>query len=287
VVQCGAADIGTGTYTILAQVAGDVLGMSPEKVRVEIGDSNLPNVTFAGGSQGAGAWSSVVHVAATELRQKLVQQTTSNKRSPLYKAKIDDIMFENGNMFLKQEGNRRQSYVELLSHLQQKEIEAVGTWKVGEGKGETGEKYAMSAFGSHFAIVRVDPELGTVRVAKCVGVFAAGRILNTKTARSQVMGGIVWGIGQTLLEHTHLDYNYGRYTNANLAEYLVPVNADIPEIEIDFIPENDPHINVLGVKGIGEIGMVGAGAAIANAIFHATGKRIRDLPITHDKLLTV
>jgi xanthine dehydrogenase YagR molybdenum-binding subunit len=294
VVQCGAADIGTGTYTILAQVAAEVLGLSPESILVEIGDTTLPVVTFAGGSQGAGAWSSAVHVAATALRQKLMQLAIADPKSPLHQAQLENLAVENGRLFLKQNRDRSESYTQLLSRSKQPAVEAIGKWQVGAKPGvDTGEvaqedvkaKYAMQTFGAQFAQVRVDPDLGIVRVVKCVGVFGAGRILNPKTARSQLMGGIVWGIGQALLEHTHMDSNLGRYTNANFAEYLVPVNADIPEIEIDFVEEVDKHINVLGVKGVGEIGMVGANAAIANAVFHATGKRIRDLPITPDKLL--
>ena len=280
VVQCGAADIGTGTYTILAQVAADVLGLTSDEVKVEIGDTTLPNVVYAGGSQGAGAWTSAVHAAATELKNKLINLAIYTPQSSLNGAKVEDVKVENGRLLFNSES---ESYTDLLSRLQQKEIEALGTWKADEG---AAEKFAMTTFGAQFAKVQVDPDFGIVRIIKCVGVFAAGRILNVKTARSQLMGGIVWGIGQALLEHSHLDYNYGRYTNANFAEYMVPVNADIPEIEIDFIEEVDPHINILGVKGIGEVGMVGAGAAIANAIFHATGKRIRDLPISVDKVIT-
>jgi len=282
VVQCGAVDIGTGAYTILAQVAADVLGLSPEQIQVEIGDTTLPNVTFAGGSMGAGAWSSAVHTAAIALRNKLVTMAITNPQSPLYQAKPEDIAVENGRLFHTQDPSQGETYTAVLCHLEQPSVEVVASWKPDMG---AGQKYAMHAFGAQFAKVQVDPDFGTVRVLKCVGVFAAGRILNAKTARSQLIGGIVWGIGQALLENTHMDYNYGRYTNANLAEYLIPVNADIPDIEIDFIPEEDPHINVLGVKGIGEIGMVGAGAAIANAIFHATGKRMRDLPITPEKVM--
>lgn len=146
-------------------------------------------------------------------------------------------------------------------------------------------QYSSYSFGAQFAEVRVDPDLGEVRVTRFVGTFGAGRIVNRKTARSQMIGGIVGGIGMALMEETRMDRNFGRYTNANYAEYLVPVHADIPDIDVYFVDEEDPHVNPLGVKGIGELCIVGVASAIANAIYHATGKRIRDLPITPDKLL--
>ncbi len=145
----------------------------------------------------------------------------------------------------------------------------------------------MHAFGAQFAEVRVDADLGTVRVTRFAGAFAAGRILNAKTARSQYLGGITWGIGMALMEHTRHDTRSGRVMNANLAEYLVPVNADIPAIDVHIVPEADAHVNPVGVKGIGEIGIVGVAAAIANAVYNATGVRVRELPITPDKLIAV
>ena len=145
--------------------------------------------------------------------------------------------------------------------------------------------YSFHSFGAHFCEVRVDPDLGTVRVARFLGCYGVGRVLNLKTATSQMHGGITWGISMALQEETHMDARYGRYVNANLGEYHVPVNADIPAIEAYFVEEEDPHVNPIGVKGIGETGIVGVAAAVANAIFHATGKRIRNLPITPDKLL--
>jgi xanthine dehydrogenase YagR molybdenum-binding subunit len=144
----------------------------------------------------------------------------------------------------------------------------------------------MHAFGAQFAEVRVDAALGEVRLVRQVGAFAAGRIVNAKTARSQFLGGMVFGAGMALLEQTRMDARSGRIMNANLAEYLVPVNPDIGDVEVIMIPEEDPHVNEIGVKGIGEIGIVGAAAAIANAVYHATGKRVRDLPIAPEKLLT-
>jgi len=154
-----------------------------------------------------------------------------------------------------------------------------------DAKPDQDETYATHAFGAHFAEVSVDPDLGLVRVRRMVSAFAAGRVLNAKTARSQYAGGIVQGIGMALLEQTHLDTRLGSYTNVNLGEYLLPVHADIPPIDVIMVEENDPHVNPIGVKGIGEIGIVGVGGAIANAVFHATGKRVRDLPITIEKLL--
>lgn len=282
VVKTSATDIGTGTYTILTQVAADALGLPVEQVKVEIGDSQQPKGGQSGGSTGAGTNASAVHLAATNLRRQVVQLGIKNKRSPLYGAKEDAVKVENGRLFLAQNSARGETYSQLLTRLGHKQVEAMGEW---DGK-QPSEKYAMHAFGADFAEVAVDPDLGLVRVRRLLGVYGAGRILNVKTARSQVIGGMVWGMSQALLEHTSMDVNFGRYTNANFAEYLVPVNADIPgDIEVEFIDERDPHVNVLGVKGIGELAMVGASAAIANAIYHATGKRIRDLPITPDKLL--
>jgi xanthine dehydrogenase YagR molybdenum-binding subunit len=147
------------------------------------------------------------------------------------------------------------------------------------------KKYSMHAFGAQFAEVRVDPDFGQVRVTRFVGAFGTGRVMNMKTARSQIIGGITMGIGMALLEETVTDHRYGRIVNPNLGEYHVPVNADIPAIEAYFVEENDPHVNPIGAKGIGEIGITGVAAAVANAIYHATGKRVRDLPITPDKLL--
>ena len=151
--------------------------------------------------------------------------------------------------------------------------------------GKDAKEVTRYSFGAHFAEVRVHESSGEARVSRYVGAFAAGRILNAKTARSQLLGGIVWGIGMALMEQSHLDINFGRFVNADLAEYHVPVNADIPDMDVFFIEEQDSQVNPLGVKGIGEIGTVGASAAIANAVFHATGRRIRALPITPDKLV--
>lgn len=299
-VQSGLTDIGTGTYTVMTQVAADALGLPLERVRFELGNSDLPTGAQSGGSTAAAAGSSGVHVACTALLRKIVELASADEKSPLRGAEFEDVGVENGHLFLKTNRAQGETYVELLARQNMPDVEAVGSWKFGDqtatpvgnpsgrppgARGEAERKYSSHSFGADFAEVRVDPDLGEVRVTRFVGVFGAGRILNRKTAVSQMRGGIIWGISQALFEETYMDERFGRYVNQNLGEYHVAVNADIPDIQVEFIEENDPHINVLGVKGVGELAMVGAAAAVANAIFHATGKRIRDLPITPDKLL--
>ncbi|WP_127085571.1 xanthine dehydrogenase family protein molybdopterin-binding subunit [Dulcicalothrix desertica] len=249
-IQIAATDIGTGTYTILTQVAAEALNVAPSKVQVQIGDTQFPKSPGSGGSWGAASYGSAVHEACMAVRSKL-------NASP------------------------GETYEQALARRNLKEISA----QVESKPDGATKKYSMHAFGAQFAEVRVDPDLGMVKVTRFLGVFGAGRILNHKTAKSQMIGGIVWGISQALHEETHLDERYGNFVNNNLGEYHVPVNADIPNIDVMFLDEKYPYVNPLGVKGVGEIGIVGAGAAVANAIYHATGKRIRDLPITPDKLL--
>ncbi|MBR8839993.1 MAG: xanthine dehydrogenase family protein molybdopterin-binding subunit [Stigonema ocellatum SAG 48.90 = DSM 106950] len=281
VVRSGSQDIGTGTYTVMTQVAADALGLPVEKVRFELGDTQMPETPVSGGSQTAASVGSSVHLAGNEARSKVLQLAIADRASPLYGANAEDVIAEDGNLFLKSKSSQSETYAGILARHGLKMIEARADAKPGEEK----EKYSMHSFGAQFAEVRVNPDSGEVRVRRWVGSFGVGRILNAKTARSQLMGGIVYGIGMALMEHTVMDPNRGRIVNADLAEYHVPVNADVPMIDVLFVDENDPHVNPLGVKGIGEIGITGAAAAIANAVYHATGKRIRDLPITLDKLI--
>ena len=201
--------------------------------------------------------------------------------SPLHGASEADINVENGRLFLKTDATKGETYAAILNRHGLSNIEA----SVDAKPGSEQQEFSMHAFGAQFAEVHVDLDLGQVRVARYVGVFGAGRILNAKTARNQFMGAITMGIGLALMEQTLMDPRYGQIMNADLAEYHVPVNADIPDIDIVFLDEVDPHVNPIGVKGIGEIGIVGAPAAIANAVYHATGRRVRDLPITVEKLL--
>ena len=300
-VQSGTTDMGVGTYTIMTQVAADTLGLPVEQVRFELGDTDLPTAPTSGGSVGAGVVSSAVYVACQALRARVIEAAVQDRRSPLFDAKPEQIAIENGRLFLRDNRDKGETYGQLLTRNGLVDMEATGNAQYGEGyssevghpesrepqQGGGGDrtKHSMHAFGAHFCEVRVDEALGQMRVSRWVGVHAGGRILNAKTARSQIIGGAVYGIGYALHEATHIDARYGRYVNPNLGEYHVPVNADIPDMTVEFVPEEDRHVNAMGVKGIGEIAMVGVAAAVANAVFHATGKRIRDLPITLDKLL--
>ncbi|MBC6989071.1 xanthine dehydrogenase family protein molybdopterin-binding subunit [Hymenobacter sp. BT491] len=295
VVQSGATDMGVGTYTVMTQVAADALGLPVERVRFELGDTTLPTAPLSGGSVTAGTVSSAIFMAAQDAKRKVLELASGNKTSPLFGAKPEDITVENGRVFLTKNPAKGETYATMLEHARLTDIEGSGAGRYGGGytspgvnadsKGQGTEKYSMHSFGAHFCEVHVDPELGRVRVTRWVGVHAAGRILNAKTARSQVLGGAIFGIGAALMEATHRDPSWVRYTNADLGDYHIPVSADIPDMQVEFIDEHDSHINAMGVKGIGEIAMVGVAAAVANAIFHATGRRVRELPITPEKLM--
>ena len=279
-VEAGTQDLGTGTYTIMTQIAADAIGLAPNRVTFRLGDTEFPETPVSGGSQTAASTGSAVKLAGEALREKVVQAAITDSASAIHGAGANDVVIDDGFLVMKSNLSRRESLQAFMSR-QQAEIEAKGNAKPGEEK----EKYSMYAFGAQFAEVRVDADLGQIRVTRMVGAFGAGKILNPKTARSQLMGGMVWGIGMALMENTVTDPKRGRTVNANLAEYHVPVNLDAPLIDVITIDEIDPHVNEIGAKGVGEIGITGATAAIVNAIYHATGKRIRELPVTPDKLL--
>jgi xanthine dehydrogenase YagR molybdenum-binding subunit len=298
VVQAGATDLGTGTYTIITQVAADSLGLPMENVRFELGDTVLPTTQWSGGSTAAGRVSSSVYLAAQEVWQKLIKVAVTDKKSPLYGAKPADVAVEKGRMQLKANPSKGEAFGEVMKRASMGDVEGSALGRYGSNyeapsetanadmnKKEHASEHSMHAFGAHFCEVHVDPELGTVRVTRWVSVMSAGRILNPKTARSQVIGGSIFGIGAALMEQTVRDPNLARYTNADLAGYHVPVNADIPNMTVEFVDEHDPYVNAMGVKGIGEISIVGVTAAVANAFFHATGKRLRSLPMTPNKVL--
>ena len=298
VVQSGATDLGTGTYTVMTQVAADSLGLTPDKIRFELGDTRLPTAPNSGGSVAAGTVSSSVYLAAQDVVQQLIKLAVGDKTSPLFRARPEAVQMKDGHFSLKADPQKGEDFAAIMKRAGLTDLEGSANGKYGAGY-ETGRaaspadsghadeatQHSMHSFGVHFCEVKVDPELGTVRVSRWVSVHAAGRILNAKTARSQIIGGSIFGIGCALMEATERDNKFARYTNANLAEYHVPTNADIPDMTVEFVEEHDPYINAMGVKGIGEISMVGVAAAVANAVAHATGRRVRDLPITPDKVL--
>ncbi len=280
-VQSGSQDLGTGTYTVMTQVAADALGIAPERVRFELGDSRMPKAPVSGGSQSAASVAPAVQAACIAAREQLVALAIADARSPLYRLAAEQVVVDGGRLQSATGGGSGETIEALLGRRGGQPIVARGSAKPGDERG----KYSMHSFGAVFAEVWVDASLGMVRLQRVTGAYGVGNLLNAKTARSQLMGGIVWGAGMALFEETWRDLRDGRVVNGNLAEYHVPVNADIGAVDIAFVPENDPVINPLGIKGIGEIGITGVAAAIANAVYNATGKRVRDLPITLDKLL--
>ena len=272
-------DLGTGSYTAMAQVVADGLALPLDKVRYDLGDSDLPAAGPSGGSMGAGSNSAALFYATRNLRDALISLAVSDAKSPLHGLSPDRVETADEGLRAIGAPDRRDPYATILRRAGRPEISA-------EGSGDYGNRdYSTHSFGAQFVEVRVDSDFGTVRVVRQLGVFAAGRILNAKLARSQVMGGMIWGASLALLEGTSLDLRSGRYTTKDLAEYLVPVNADVGAVDVLFLEEEDTHIGPLSVKGIGEVGITGVGAAIANAVFNAIGKRVVDLPILPERVL--
>ena len=281
VIKAASHDLGTGTYTVLTQLAADAIGVPVKAIEVQLGDTDLPQNPISAGSMTVGSTGSAVHLAAIAAREKLVQLAVTDPESPLHGARHQDVRIKNGCLSVTSHPERNESIQQLLARHGGEPIEGKGDARPGD---ET-QEYAMHSFGAVFAEVRVDRDLGTPRVSRIVGAYAVGRVLNPKTARSQMLGGITFGLGMALMEHTLTDSRNGRYVNADLGEYHIPVHADIPSIEVHFVDERDAHVNPIGAKGLGEIPMTGVAPAIANAVYHATGVRVRDLPITLDKLL--
>ena len=280
-VTAGTQDLGTGTYTIMTQVAADSFGVPVGRVKFLLGDTRFPKTPVSGGSQTAASTGSAVYAAATALREKMIQMAISDSKSPLYNMGALDIALGNGRIYSTRDSSKGEALQQILQRSGRPYLEALGEAKPGSEK----DQFSMYAFGAQFAEVHVDADLGTVTVARLVGCFAAGKILNAKTARSQLLGGMIWGISMALYEDALLDQRLGGWVNNNLAEYHVPVNADVRQVEALWVEEEDHHINPLGAKGIGEIGITGSAAAVTNAIFNATGIRVRALPVTADKLL--
>ncbi|MCJ2019254.1 xanthine dehydrogenase family protein molybdopterin-binding subunit [Methylobacterium sp. E-065] len=274
-------DIGTGTYTILTQIAADTLGLSMESVTTKLGDTRLPEAPVAGGSWTAASSGTAVMKACRKVGEQVFKLARAMENSPLANVDFDRAVFADGRISVAGDPGRSVALVEVLQAAGVDKVEAVEEAGPDKDFNQAYEAYTHSAI---FAEVKVDEELGQVRVTRIVSAIAAGKILNPKTARSQILGGVVMGIGSALEEESMLDHRIGRFMNHNLGEYHVPVNADIYDIDVIFVDEED-KANPLGVKGLGEIGIVGTAAAITNAVFHATGKRVRHLPITVDKLL--
>jgi xanthine dehydrogenase YagR molybdenum-binding subunit len=273
-------DLGTGTYTVMTQIAADAIGLKVEQVRFELGNSQMPESPVSGGSTTVASVGPAVQAAGHALRLRLVGIALADQASPLFGSSVDKIGFENGELYLLDAPSRRESMATIVARHGQP-VEVTARAEPGDEK----KKYSMHSFGAVFVEVTVDEDLGEIRVPRVVGVYGVGKLMNEKSGYSQLVGGIVWGIGLALFEETLIDGRNGRAVNGNLAEYHVPTNADIQGIDVQIVDEIDPHVNPLGAKGIGEIGITGVGAAIANAVYHATGKRVRDLPVTLDKLL--
>jgi xanthine dehydrogenase YagR molybdenum-binding subunit len=281
VVQTATQEFGTGMTTMLTQVAADGLGVDLRGVRLEFGDTNMPAAGSPVGSNGAMMVSAAVHNAAIAVRDQLIAVAVSDRDSPLHGADPAKVVADGGRLTLGGDTAAGETYTSLMQRHFMNDAEAIGSWD----PPPLDTPHGLLTFGAQFARVAVDADLGLVRVRHMVGAFAPGRVINPKTTRSQLMGGMLWGMGQALLEGTHMDTTLGRWANASLGDYLVPVNADAPDVDVELIEVVDHVTGPLGVKGVGEIGQVGSAAAIANAVYHATGCRVRELPIAVEHLL--
>ena len=280
-VQCAANELGTGAYTVLTQISAEAIGVPVEAVKFELGNSDLPFGPVAGGSNTTGTVGSAVYEAARSLHENLAKLAVDDQRSPLHGLDPKKIVMATpGRLNPEGDPSRSDGFTEILQRSGRSSIDGQGSTKPAENS-----PVVFQSFGAHFCEVQIDPDLPRVRVTRFVSVMDCGRVMNAKTARSQIMGGIVMGIGMALEEETVLDPATGVPATRNLADYHVPVNADIPDIEVHFVGEPDFAFNPMGARGMGEIGITGTAAAVANAVYHATGKRVRDLPITIDKLI--
>jgi xanthine dehydrogenase YagR molybdenum-binding subunit len=280
-VTSATTDIGPGTYTVMTMIAAEYLGLKPAQVKFELGDTRFPRAPSQGGSWTTASVGSAVQGAALAIAARLLSLANREADSPLGAAVASDVEMLDGRLQLKANPSR---FVGIPAIMRRSGVtEITETYEAQPSKER--DKYALLAHGAQFIEVKVDPDLGNVRVTRAIEVTASGRIMSPTTSHSQEIGGVVWGIGMALQEATEIDHRYGRIMNPNLQHYHVPVNADVHMIETMFVEEDDRIVNPLGIKGMGELGMVGIPAAIANAVYHATGKRIRELPITPDKLL--
>jgi xanthine dehydrogenase YagR molybdenum-binding subunit len=281
VVRTDMTDIGTGTYTILTQVAAEGLGLPPDRVRVELGRSEFPLSAGSGGSWGAANTSTAVHRACAALREKVLATACGDVRSALHGRDAADAVFADGNVRI---DGASEALSEIVARDHPEGVESEGEI-LGMSDEPNYRDYALHTYGAHFVELGVDADTAEVRLRRMLGVFSAGRSLNAKTARSQLIGGMIWGVSAALDEELVVDPGTGGFVNRDLAQYLMPVHADIPELDAVLLEGFDDKANVLGAKGIGELGICGAGAAVANAVFNATGVRVREFPITLEKVL--
>ncbi|MDB5406687.1 MAG: oxidoreductase [Rhodospirillales bacterium] len=300
-VASSSIDMGTGTYTILAQTAADALGVAPDRVRVKLGDSSLPRAPVAGGSQLANLMTGAVHKAALAARDELIGLAINHPSSPFRDVQANTLVIADGRIAAPRGNGPAVPIAELMRKIGREQIEVLrdtlpeasrsdedrykNFTTVATMRSPTDGDYSLHSWCAHFVEVRVDADFGTVRVSRVVSGIDSGRVYNPKLAESQWQGGIIMGIGQALLEEGIVDRRHARVVNNNLADYLIATNADIPDIEVISVGIPDPHASALGGKAVGELGIVGVAPAIANAVYHATGRRIRELPITLDKLM--
>jgi xanthine dehydrogenase YagR molybdenum-binding subunit len=282
VMEIGAHDMGQGALTALAQIAADGLGFGIDEVEFRSGRSDLPDGGIAGGSAHTATAGAAIHNAAEAAISALAALAVNDRSSPLFAAGNAGVIARGGHLWRRDDESRGESYAAILTRAGRKSVEGKG-----EGAADPAlqANYAAHAHGAVFAEVKVDPDLGQVRVSRLVGAFAAGRVINPRLVESQYRGGMIWGVSFALHEQAIMDPRSGRPVNGNFAEYHIPVNADIPSVEAILIEEHDPYVNALGIKGVGEIGITGTAGAIANAIWHATGIRVRTFPVTLDKLI--
>jgi xanthine dehydrogenase YagR molybdenum-binding subunit len=297
-VQTAAHEIGNGVYTVLAQVAAERLGVNLGSVRVEVGDSRFPPAPVAGGSNTTASTCSAVLKTCDAIRSKLFNAAVAAQEGPLAGRSADALTLNDGKVVAADGAGEKiedvfkhlgvssiEEYAEFIPPgLEPKAMSSLYAGTYTSTGGSHGEKI-MYAMGAEFVEVRVHASTCEIRVPRIVGAFAAGRLMNTRTVRSQLMGGMIWGISSALHEATEIDVKRARYVNDNLADYLVPVNADVPALDAAFLPAEDKIADPIGVKGLGELVIVAVPAAIANAVFNATGRRVTDLPITLEKLL--
>jgi xanthine dehydrogenase YagR molybdenum-binding subunit len=288
-VACCTQDIGTGTYTVLAQTTSEKTGVPVNKVEVALGDSRLPKGPISGGSMATASVVPAVIQAADNAIAQLLSVATKTPGSPFEKRKPDELAFEGGRVFVKADGDasRGVKFADLLKRANLRMISGDGKSQATFSMdGQPKSKFSLNSFGTHFVEITWQPEIARLRVSRVVTVMDAGRIINTLAGRNQIEGGVVMGIGMALMEHTSYDTRNGAPINSNYADYVVPVNADVPMLEVHFLDYPDKEANPLGARGIGEIGLAGVAAAITDAVHHATGIRVRELPVKIKNLLS-